>query len=131
MFAERCTRCHACLQNCPQQIIKHNQQGLPVVDFDSGGCTFCAACAESCETGSLSLLAFIGEEPWSLKAKISERCVNYHAGVCRICADVCVAGAITLCVGDTTGALPEVDLDSCTGCGECYRACPRRAISIK
>lgn len=130
-FVESCTRCDACLDSCPLHIIKHNKHGFPVVDFSESGCTFCAECVNSCENNSLSMLAFIGTEPWSLKATITRSCVNYHEGLCRICAEACAYSAIRFQVSDKASAIPEIDLDNCTGCGQCYRICPQRAIRVK
>ena len=130
-FIEQCTQCDACLTSCPQQIIKHNKAGFPVMDFTDASCTFCASCVDSCENNSLSALAYIGTQPWSLKATIGQSCVNFHGGVCRICADACDANAISFRVSDVASAVPVIDTDSCTGCGQCYRHCPKRAIRVK
>ena len=129
-FVEQCSRCDACIDSCPQQILKRNNQGYPVVDFSTSGCTFCAACAESCKTGSLSLMAFIGDYPWSVKAQITESCINYSGIVCRICADTCISSAISFRINSGAAVIPEIDLDACTGCGECYRHCPKKAIKV-
>lgn len=130
-FTEQCTRCDSCVTICPQQIIKHNKAGFPVIDFSDAGCTFCAKCVDSCENNSLSVMAYIGTQPWSLKATISQSCVNFHGGVCRICADACESNAISFCVSDIASAMPVIDLDNCTGCGQCYRHCPKKAIRVK
>jgi ferredoxin-type protein NapF len=102
-----------------------------VVDFSESGCTFCADCVDSCDINALSLMAFIGAEPWSLKATINQFCVNHDGGICRICAGVCENAAIRFHVRDSAAVCPEIDLEKCTGCGQCYRSCPTRAIRIK
>jgi ferredoxin-type protein NapF len=79
----------------------------------------------------LSRMAFIGTEPWPLKAIINRFCVNHDGGVCRICADDCEHFAISFQVRDSASAFPEIDLDKCTGCGQCYRSCPKRAIRVQ
>lgn len=129
-FTEHCTRCNACLTSCPENIIKHNEAGFPVVDFSDAGCTFCAKCVDSCENNSLSVIAYIGTQPWSLKATINRSCVNFNGGVCRICADSCGESAISIRVSDKATTFTEIDFDRCTGCGQCYRSCPSRAIRI-
>lgn len=130
-FTEQCTRCNACLASCPQNIIKHNEAGYPVVDFSDAGCTFCAKCVDSCENNSLSVIAYIGTQPWSLKATINQSCVNFNGGVCTICADSCAESAISIRVSGNATASTEIDLERCTGCGHCYHQCPRGAIRIK
>lgn len=130
-FIEQCNRCDACIKVCPQQILVRNSQGFPVIDFSKAGCTFCAKCADACDTGSLSLMEFIGAEPWPVKAVITEFCVNYQGTVCQMCCNSCVHNAIKFRVHDGGIALPEINLDECTGCGDCYRSCPKKAINIK
>lgn len=130
-FEELCSRCDACLNSCPERIIKNNKQGYPVVDFTDAGCTFCAECVNSCDNNSLSLMAYIGADPWSLKAIVDTSCVNFDGGVCRICAEVCDDAAIDFEIRDRAAAIPKIDLDKCTGCGQCYRHCPKRSIRIK
>ena len=47
---------------------------------------------------------------------------------CNPCVDVCPSGAILI-----TGKMvevPEVDLESCTGCGKCVAVCPGLAIFL-
>ena len=129
-FVELCNRCDACIDSCPQHILKKNDQGYPIVDFSASGCNFCAACAESCKTGSLSLMAFIGENPWLVKARITKSCINYSGIVCQICANACNDSAIHFRINSDAAVIPEIDLDACTGCGECYRHCPKKAIQV-
>lgn len=130
-FVELCNCCDDCINSCPQQILKKNQQGYPVVDYAQSGCTFCAKCADACKMGSLSLMDFIGAEPWKVKAVISEFCVNYKGTVCQMCSNGCGINAIKFRVHAGGVSLAEIDLDNCTGCGDCYRSCPKKAIDIK
>jgi carbon-monoxide dehydrogenase iron sulfur subunit len=39
--------------------------------------------------------------------------------MCGVCAAVCAPGAVCY-----TGGTVVVDLDLCTGCGQCIRVCP-------
>jgi ferredoxin-type protein NapF len=130
-FLAQCTRCDACITRCPQHILSRNNLGYPVADFTRQGCTFCADCVDACETGSLSLMDFIGAEPWSVKAVITESCVNFKGTLCQMCSGSCVENAIKFSVRSGGVAIPEVDPLSCTGCGECYRSCPQKAIQVK
>lgn len=131
LFLQKCTRCDACIKRCPQQILSRNNLGYPVVDFTQRGCTFCTECVDACSNGSLSLAEFIGTDPWTLKAFITEACVNFKGVVCHMCSGSCGENAIKFSVRHSATATPEIDWPSCTGCGECYRSCPQRAIQIK
>ena len=130
-FVELCSRCDDCINSCPQHILKKNAQGYPVVDYTRAGCTFCAKCAEACKTGSLSLMAYIGAEPWPVKAVVTDFCVNYQGIVCQMCASGCAQNAIRFVVQAGSIAVAEVDPHLCNGCGDCYRSCPKQAIDIK
>ena len=129
-FEKLCSRCDACIKICPQQILSRNSLGYPVVDFSSRGCTFCTECVKVCPTGSLSLMAFIGVDPWPVKAVITDSCVNFKGTLCQMCSGSCTENAIKFSVRHSSIATPEIDPLSCTGCGECYRSCPKRAIHI-
>jgi len=76
-------------------------------------------------------MAYIGADPWSLKAIINTSCANFNGGICRICAEVCDSSAIDFEIRDRAAAIPKINLDKCTGCGQCYRRCPKRSIRIK
>ena len=130
-FLTQCTRCDACITSCPQQILVRNNLGYPVVDFTRRGCTFCAECVKACPTGSLSLMEFIGADPWSVKAVITDSCVNYKGTVCQMCSASCTDNALKFEIQSMGIAAPQIDHLSCTGCGECYRSCPTNAIQIK
>lgn len=130
-FEQLCNLCDACIKICPQQILSRNSQGYPVVNFSNRGCTFCAECVNACPTGSLSLMEFLGADPWSVKAVITESCVNFKGIVCQMCSGSCGENAIKFSVRLSSIATPEIDPLSCTGCGECYRSCPKRAIQVK
>lgn len=130
-FLTQCTCCDACVTSCPQQILVSNNLGYPVVDFSNRGCTFCAECVKACTNDSLSLIDFIGADPWSLKAMITDSCINFKGVVCQMCSSSCSDNAIKFVAQSGGIVAPEIDPLSCTGCGECYRSCPRNAIQIK
>ncbi|WIM04595.1 MAG: 4Fe-4S dicluster domain-containing protein [Candidatus Nitricoxidivorans perseverans] len=50
--------------------------------------------------------------------------------VCRSCADACLEGAIRFQPRIMASALPLVDVEKCTGCGDCVAACPASAIKL-
>lgn len=129
-FINLCSRCGDCIQVCPQHIIKKNEQNLPVIDFNVAECTFCTQCVDVCKTGSLSLAEFIGSDPWPIKAVVNDVCVNYSGTVCQMCANACNDDAIQFKL-QVEGTIPVIDFESCTGCGACFKSCPKRAIDIK
>jgi ferredoxin len=42
-FEDRCTRCGACVDACPESILRRGSGGFPTVDFTASACTFCTA----------------------------------------------------------------------------------------
>ncbi|HUY01667.1 MAG TPA: 4Fe-4S dicluster domain-containing protein [Rhodocyclaceae bacterium] len=69
-------------------------------------------------------------EPWLLVARISESCLAHGGTVCRVCADVCVPAAIRFRPRLGASAVPEVDVQKCSGCGACVVPCPAQAITL-
>jgi ferredoxin-type protein NapF len=129
-FLAGCTACGECIPVCPTGVLQRDEDGRPMVDFSDGACSFCGHCARACHTGSLSLRAFLGMDPWPVKALVSDRCVNRQGVLCRECGSACSDQAIRFAV-TAQGVLAEVDEAVCTGCGACYRACPKRAIEMR
>lgn len=127
-FAERCTRCGDCARACPSKIIVQGDGGYPVIDFGKGECTFCAACVSACPSAALNRAA--DAPPWQLHATIGEACLAHKQVECRVCGEMCEAGAIRfrpLLGGVST---PDLDPDVCTGCGACFAPCPSGAIRL-
>jgi Fe-S-cluster-containing hydrogenase component 2 len=47
---------------------------------------------------------------------------------CNPCETSCPFNAIT--IGDDINAIPQIDFDTCTGCGICVHSCPGLAIMV-
>jgi len=131
-FVDRCARRNDCRDACPEGIIIPGQSGFPAIDFKTGACTFCKACAEACPTGALSLGATadgIAPAPWSLALEVKESCLNAKGVVCRICEGKCETEAIRFGFSTAWGR-PRIDADACNGCGACVAPCPVGALVL-
>jgi ferredoxin-type protein NapF len=62
-------------------------------------------------------------------AAITDACLARRGVACMTCRDACPTGAIrfTLARG---GALPVLDGEACTACGDCVAVCPAGAITL-
>jgi MinD superfamily P-loop ATPase len=54
------------------------------------------------------------------------KCIAWNQNICYTCKDRCPADAIK----SLSGCDPVIEIDRCTGCGECVAACFVRAISM-
>lgn len=129
LFRERCDGCGACARVCPEGILSAPIGRLPRVDFGRGRCTFCAACVDACRPGALQHPTD-GRVPWSYQARFGADCLALRGVVCRSCGEACDAEAIRFRYGRGGVACPEIDAESCTGCGGCVGVCPVGAIAI-
>jgi ferredoxin-type protein NapF len=125
-FTDQCTRCGECLSVCPSKMIVQGDAGFPELDFGRGECTFCGECRSVCQPKALN-----AAQPWQQSIVIGAQCIAQHGVDCRVCGELCDAGAIrfTLQVGKV--AQPSLALDACTGCGACIAPCPSSAIQMQ
>ncbi|TMV05613.1 ferredoxin-type protein NapF [Ruegeria sediminis] len=128
VFTKACTDCRACLDACPEGIIVADGKGKASVDFALGACTFCGDCAEACPTGALKT-DLMSDWPW--RARVAETCLSMNGVVCRSCQDACDAQAIRFRLQTSGRSTPEIDIESCTGCGACAGSCPAGAVSFR
>jgi ferredoxin-type protein NapF len=126
-FVELCTRCDACMEACPERIIRRGRGGFPEVSFRQGECSFCGDCAGACSTPALMLRE---GRPWALTAQITAGCLTAKGVVCRICEEQCARRVIRFTLAAGGRATPEIDAQACTGCGACVAPCPSQAIEI-
>lgn len=135
-FVAGCTRCGDCIFVCETQILVKGDGGFPEVKFALGECTFCQKCVEVCKQPifrphfSQTNSGEQAEQPWSHKIEIQSRCLAFHAVECRTCEDNCESRAIRFKREIGGIAKPQVDLESCNGCGACIGVCPVSAVKI-
>ena len=125
-LASQCDACGLCAQACPSHIIVMTER-LPRLDFSAGECTFCQRCGEACPTGAIRPSE---ERRLSWQATIGAACLAIRGVECRTCGEHCDARAIRFRPVAGRPRLPEVDPESCTGCGACMAPCPTAAIEF-
>ncbi len=125
-FLDVCERCDDCISACPEHVIKRGDGGFPELDFKTGGCTRCTKCIAACESGALAGEDSVVLGQWTVNA----RCLPTNNVTCQSCKDACDAQAISFPY-TSSNPTPLIDLNSCTGCGECVSVCPVDAIAIK
>jgi ferredoxin-type protein NapF len=126
-FLAACTACGDCIDACPETVLVRGDGQFPEFDPMQGECTFCEACADACEARALDLVS-IGPA-WTHKAQIADACLARNGVTCFSCRDACGEAAIRFAPA-LGGAVPELDLARCTGCGGCVGVCPVSAISL-
>lgn len=128
-FVAHCTRCDACVNRCPDGLLKRGDGGFPWLDFRAGGCSFCGDCLDACVPGALRLDNL--RAPLPFVASIGPTCLNLHGVECRSCVDPCETRAIR--IRPRPGHQVEVTISAadCSGCGACLAPCPVNAVSLQ
>lgn len=130
-FFDACTGCGDCIKACPTGLLTSGFMDRPQVDFAKGYCTFCGECATSCEAGAIAQTDQNQSNPWNLKARLADACLENKGVTCRACEFECGESAIRF--RPALGGRTEVRIDEakCTGCGECIGTCPQDALFIE
>jgi ferredoxin-type protein NapG len=141
-FLLACTRCDACVDACPHNVIfklpaRRGAQlvGTPALDLLNKGCHLCEdwPCVQACEPKALTLPETEEDEqaPMPLMAMAAintETCLPYHGPECGACAPACPVPDAMIWKMEK----PKINQETCTGCGLCREACilEPKAINI-
>lgn len=136
-FQSRCTACHLCVTNCPEQVLRpsitaHGLAGFlqPYQDFNVSFCSYnCSNCSEVCPTGAIEAITV--EERRTVRAGTAhffeDLCVVKTEGTpCGACNEHCPTQAVHMVPYKDDLTIPVVDNDLCVGCGGCEFICPVR-----
>lgn len=125
-FIEACTGCRACVEHCPENVLRIGSGGFPVFDPQLGECTFCGDCVDACAPQALA--RGNAARPWNQLAVVDDACLAAHGVVCGSCREICPESAIRF--APALLSKPSVDSDCCSGCGACVGVCPAGAIGL-
>lgn len=137
-FLLACTRCGACIEACPHEVIFPlaarlgvTVAGSPALDLLHKGCHLCETwpCVAACEPGALKRETGEDNAPRAF-ARVSidtDTCLPHQGPECGACESSCpVPGAL---VWDLYR--PRIDPLRCVGCALCRAACIVRPSAIK
>ncbi len=142
-FLLSCTRCGACIEACPYQVLFPLSARLgakvtatPAMDLVNKGCHLCAdwPCVNACEAGALAIPETTRDcetvpMPVLALASVDPRtCFPYSGPECGACESSCPVPDALL----WDRQRPYIDEKKCIGCSLCREACivDPSAISI-
>jgi ferredoxin-type protein NapG len=131
-FLLACTRCRACIDACPHNVVfplsarlGAHVAGTPALDLLNRGCRLCEdwPCVAACEPGALKRPHDVQDRPALPRIAAvtinTAACLPYTGPECGACASSCpVPGAMVW-----HHEKPHIDPEVCAGCAMCRDAC--------
>ncbi len=147
-FQAACIKCGQCVTACPYAVLRlgdlHGDVpvGTPTFTPRDAPCELCPdlPCVVACPTGALAADLKTPEAARMGVAVLDgHSCLAFNGLRCEACYRACplIDDALTLRyrhqgrTGVHAFFEPVVNPDTCTGCGQCERACPTDVASIK
>jgi len=141
-FLLACTRCNACIDACPYNVIfplaarlGADVASTPALDLLTKGCHLCEdwPCVNACEVNALVFTepdenGAVKIKPFAAAEIDTSSCLPYSGPECGACESVCpIEGALVF-----EKEKPGINLDYCVGCALCREACivEDKAINI-
>ncbi|WP_299729673.1 ferredoxin-type protein NapF [uncultured Endozoicomonas sp.] len=127
LFLALCTQCDACISQCPMRVLGKSDEkeeilhGRPILDLAYGSCDFCGQCVDACPSGALDKDRGKKRQVIPL---LTGSCQAELGMYCHLCAEACNEQAIEF----NASKKPVIDLERCTGCGECTMDCYSRVL---
>ncbi|MHC5064978.1 MAG: 4Fe-4S dicluster domain-containing protein [Planctomycetota bacterium] len=137
-FVESCSACDDCIKACPKQAIRkagtefgEALAGLPIIIAEDTPCWMCKdlPCITACETGALHPVSEPAAVRMGLAVVNLDACYSALGSICESCQEACPVRPRSIRV--RYGSSPEVDAESCTGCGVCVYLCPADAVEVR
>lgn len=123
----RCTGCNACVQACPEDVLRPDGRNVPELVLDGNACTFCGDCAAACDADIFDLSR---TPPWEVLVAMEPGCLMEIGISCRLCSDACDSDALIFDARAGRVGAVRVVAENCTGCGACVGLCPEDVLKL-